>query len=129
PLDSCPGPPPVNDGNTGQYQFRSRLAHLLTLDLTNTRSFVRNPVPGNAADIRQAPSAWAIGTSTILPNGKPGASTILRQANTPDANNARFYPDNALPGITVMDPLDGNQTFTLHPFNLADPPAGDHTRQ
>src|SRR5438874_4432155 len=127
--DSYPDPPPVNDGNTAQYQYQYRLAHLITLDLTSSRSFVRNPVPGNPNNIRQAPSAWAIGTSTILPNGKPGASTVMRQANTPDANNNRFYPDNALPGITVTDPMDGNQTFTIHPFNNANPSAGDPTSE
>ena len=99
--DSYPDAPPVNDGNTPQYQYQYRLAHLITIDLTSNRSFVRNPVPGNGNDIRQAANGWAIGTSTLLPNGKPGASTIVRQANTPDANNARFYPDQNLPGITV----------------------------
>src|SRR2546430_3203964 len=104
--DSYPDEPPVNDGNTPQYQYQYRLAHLITLDLTSSRAVVRNPVPGNPSNIRQAPSGWAIGTSTILPNGEPGASTIVRQVNTPDANNARFYPDQNLPGITVTDPAD-----------------------
>src|SRR5206468_447589 len=43
--------------------------------------------------------------------------------------NNRFYPDNALPGITVTDPMDGNQTFTIHPFNNANPSAGDPTSE
>ena len=87
----------MNDGSTPQYQYQYRLAHLITIDLTSDRSFVRNPVPGDPNNVRQAANGWAIGTSTMLPNGKPGASTIVRRANTPDANNARFYPDRISP--------------------------------
>lgn len=127
--DTYPDAPPVNDGNTPQYQYQYRLAHLLTIDLTSNRSFVRNPVPGNPGNIRQAAGAWAIGTSTLLPNGKPGASTVMRQANTPDANNARFYPDNSLPGITVTDPATGGGSYTIYPFNKNTPLAGDATSE
>src|SRR4051812_19830925 len=127
--DSYPDAPPVNDGNTPQYQYQYRLAHLITIDLTSTRSAVRNPVPGNANDVRQAANGWAIGTSTLLPNGKPGASTIVRQANTPDANNARFYPDQNLPGITVTDPATGGGTYTIYPYNKHNPLAGDATSE
>lgn len=127
--DTYPDEPPVNDGNTTQYQYQYRLAHLLTIDLTSDRSFVRTPVAtGDPNNIRQAPNAWAIGTSTILPNGKPGASTILRQANTPDINNARYYPDQQLPGITVTDPAMGG-TYTIRPFNINNPLAGDATSE
>ena len=35
--DSYPDPPPVNDGNATQFQYQYRLAHLITLDLTNGR--------------------------------------------------------------------------------------------
>src|SRR5436190_18766461 len=98
--DSYPTPPPVNDGNTTQFQYQYRLANLITIDLTSNRAFVRNPVPGNGQDIPQAPTAWAIGTSTLLSGNHPGAATIVRQANVADASNARFYPDNDLPGIT-----------------------------
>lgn len=123
--DSYPDPTPVTDGNSPQFQYQWRLAHLITIDLTSNRSFVRNPVPGNPNNIRQAPNAWAIGTSTIAANGKPGPSTVVRQANTPVADNNRFYPDSSLPGITVTDPLTGGGTYTIHPFNTANPSQGD----
>src|SRR5438045_8448126 len=64
--DSYPTPPPVNDGNTTQFQYQYRLANLITIDLTSGRSFVRNAVPGNGQDIPQAPTAWAIGDRTLL---------------------------------------------------------------
>src|SRR5687768_16440998 len=123
--DSYPDAPPVNDGNTPQFQYQYRLAHLITIDLTSNRAFVRNPVPGNAQNVRQAPAGWAIATSTLLPDGKVGGSAIVRRANTATEENRRFYPDTSLPGITVTDPKDGNQTFMIHPFNTTDPSAGD----
>src|ERR1051325_10508125 len=58
--DTYSDPPPDNNGNDPQYLYQYRLAHLITIDLTSGRSFVRNPVPGNAQDIPQAPNAWAI---------------------------------------------------------------------
>lgn len=122
--DTYPDAPPVNDGNSTQFQYQYRLAHLITIDLTSTRSFVRNPVPGDANNIPQAPSAWAFPSTTIV-NGQPGASTILRQANSPTNDNKRFYPDNSLPGITVTDPFNGGGSYTIHPYNLADPSQGD----
>ncbi|HYO08386.1 MAG TPA: alpha-amylase family glycosyl hydrolase [Tepidisphaeraceae bacterium] len=123
--DSYPDAPPVNDGTTPQFQYQYRLAHLITIDLTSNRSFVRNPVPGNASNVRQAQGPWAIATSTLLPDGKVGGSTIVRQANTPTDENRRFYPDTSLPGITVTDPATGGGTYTIHPFNTANPGAGD----
>src|SRR5262249_3973213 len=51
------------------------------------------------------------------------------QANTPDANNARFYPDQNLPGITVTDPATGGGTYTIYPFNTNNPTAGDATNE
>ncbi len=123
--DSYPDAPPVNDGNSTQFQYQYRLANLITIDLTSGRSFVRNPVPGDPNNIRQAPNGWTIATSTLLPNGQPGGSTILRQANTPTEDNRRFYPDQSLPGITVTDPATGGGAYTIHPYNTASPGAGD----
>ncbi|MGD9634827.1 MAG: hypothetical protein AB7G28_07690 [Pirellulales bacterium] len=49
--------------------------------------------------------------------------------NKPDPNNARFYPDQALGGVTLTDPATGGGTFTRYSFNLADPLAGDPTAE
>ncbi len=117
-------------GNVYEYWFRLRGAteggNLITLDLSSQnsidRQFVRNPVPGNAQNIRQAPSGWNIPTSTIMDNGLVGPSNVVRQANTPDANNARFYPDQQGPSRTV---IDGGVSYTVYDFNPANPLAGD----
>jgi hypothetical protein len=50
--------------------------------------------------------------------------SFARRTRRPE-DNRRFYPDNSLPGITVTDPKDGNQSFTIHPYNTANPGAGD----
>lgn len=55
------------------------------------------------------------------PNNIP-AGTIY---NKPDPNNARFYVDTALPGVTLTDPALGGGSFTRRQFNLNDPLAGD----
>ena len=69
---------------------------------------IRQPVAaGNSQNIPAGVTAW---------NG--------RLANVPDSNNARFYPDQELPGATYFDPVT-NQNFTVHPFNTANPLAGD----
>src|SRR2546423_5678110 len=127
--DTYPDPPPApgsGDFNT-PYQYQFRLSHLITIDLTNqnNRFFVRNPVPGFGNDIPQSSANYAIQTSTLLANGQVGASTINRQANIPTVDNRRFYPDSALPGITVTDPANGGGTFTIHPFHTPRPTAGD----
>ena len=44
--------------------------------------------------------------------------------NKPDPNNARFYVDTALPGVSLTDPALGT-SFTRRYFNLADRLAGD----
>src|SRR6185369_11112265 len=109
------------------FEYQYRLAHLITIDLTNhnNRSFVRHPVPGNAQNIPQSNNNYAIATSALV-NGHPGASSVLRRANTPDASNTRFYPDQNLPGMTVTD---GAQQVTIYPFNTANPTAGDPTAE
>ncbi|HEX8524816.1 MAG TPA: hypothetical protein VF669_21370 [Tepidisphaeraceae bacterium] len=127
--DTYSDPPPVPDGNSTQYQYMYRLAHLITIDLTSGRTFVRNPVPGDPNNIRQAPSGWAIGTSTMV-NGKPGPSSIVRQANTPTDDNRRFYPDQSLTPMMVTDPATGVTTpIPIYPFNKNNPSAGDPTAE
>ncbi|MCA9241215.1 MAG: hypothetical protein KDA37_13490, partial [Planctomycetales bacterium] len=44
--------------------------------------------------------------------------------NKPDPNNARFYPDQDLGGVTVFDQRSG-QNVTLYSFNEDNPLAGD----
>jgi alpha-amylase len=117
-------------GDVYEYWFRLRGAteggNLITIDLASqnaqNRQFVRNPVPGNAQNIRQSGAAWNIPTTTITPSGLVGSSTLTRQANTPDANNARFYPDQNGTPRTV---IDGGTSYTVYDFNLATPLAGD----
>jgi len=121
--DTYKSPPAAVQGDPAfEYQFR--LARLLTLNFTagNTQQFVRNPVPGFAANVPQAASAWGVPTATTDASGRAVASTILRQANTPSAANRRFYPDSSGTGRTIVD---GGVTYTVHDFNPADPTAGD----
>jgi hypothetical protein len=128
---SDPPPAPGSGDFNSAYQYQFRLAHLITIDLTNqnNRFFVRNPVPGFGNNIPQAPNAWPIATSVLLPDGKVGADTKNRQANTPTEDNRRFYPDQSLPGMTVTDPGTGGGTYTIRPFNTANPSAGDPTAE
>lgn len=104
------------------YEYWFRLANLVTIDLTSNRAFVRNPVPGEVNNIRQSTASWAVPTTTVLPNGKVGASTILRQANVPTEDNRRLYPDLNGPSRTV---IDNGVAYTVYDFNLANPSAGD----
>lgn len=105
------------------YEYWFRLGeNLVTVDLASTRSFVRNPVPGNAQNIRQSNANWAIPTATLLSNGQIGNDTKLRQANVPTEDNRRFYPDMDLGGRTVVD---RGVSYTVYDFNIANPGAGD----
>ncbi|MEN0110514.1 MAG: hypothetical protein AAF805_07290, partial [Planctomycetota bacterium] len=108
-------------GDVFEYWFRLG-ENLVTVDLASNREFVRHPVPGNPLNTREAPTAWAIPTTAILPNGRVGASTILRRANVPTAANRQFYPDLDGPSRTVVD---GGVSYTVYDFNLSDPTAGD----
>jgi len=56
------------------------------------------------------------------PNNIPAGT--LR--NLPNANNRRFYPDQALTPKTFMNPSNG-QNWTVYPYNTADPMQGDPT--
>jgi hypothetical protein len=120
--------PPFASSGSAQYEYQYRLARLITLNFTstNTQSFVRNPVPGFGNNVPQAPSAWAIPTATLDANGKPVASTSLRQANTPTDDNRRFYPDLQGPSRTV---IDNGVSYTVYNFNTVTPSAGDPTSE
>ncbi|MGL4512367.1 MAG: hypothetical protein ACRCT8_04695 [Lacipirellulaceae bacterium] len=108
-------------GSVFEYWFRLG-ENLVTIDLASNRQFVRNPVPSEAQNVRQAPGAWAIPTTTVLPSGVVGASTVPRQANVPTEENRRFYPDTNGPSRTV---IDNGVSYTVHDFNTANPAAGD----
>jgi glycosidase len=56
----------------------------------------------------------------------PGSDTIPAGTirNKPDPNNARFYTDQGLGGVTLNNPLTGG-SFTQYSFNLDSPLAGD----
>lgn len=91
----------------GEEYFR--LSGLIDIAQEKNHQFIRNPVEvGNPANI-------PAGTTGIY--GRP-------PANVPDANNARFYPDQDLGGTGVFDPAIG-QNITLYDFNTATPLAGD----
>jgi glycosidase len=55
-------------------------------------------------------------------NVPPGTVPAFgRLANVPDANNARFYPDQSLTPIIVYDPKTGEKDIHIYPFNNANP--------
>jgi hypothetical protein len=60
------------------------------------------------------------------PNNIPTGSTPYngRIANQPNPNNAIYYPDTSLPGLTLSDPTLSGSPIHMHPFNLANPMNG-----
>lgn len=91
-------------------EIKFRLSGLIDIAQEKNHQFIRHPVEvGNPANIPAA------GTTGIF--GRP-------PANVPDPNNARFYPDQDLGGLTVFDPAL-NQNVTLYDFNTDSPLAGD----
>lgn len=81
-----------------------RLSGLIDIAQEKNYQFIRNPVGPN-------PMNLPAGTTPL--NG--------RLANVPDPNNARFYPDQNLPPITVNDPATGEYNLKIYPFNNAQP--------
>jgi glycosidase len=79
-----------------------RLAGLIDIAQEKNHRFIRSPVPGFANNI-------------------PGGDI----ADVPKESNRRFYPDLALPPIFLFDPMTGESNIEVHPFNNADPLAGD----
>lgn len=76
----------------------------------------------NLDDIAQEKNFQFIRQPTVAgnPNNIPAGTTY----NKPDPNNARFYPDQALGGLTLTDPALGT-TVTRYNFNTTTPLAGD----
>jgi len=89
-----------------------RLAGLVDIDHGINIQLVRSPVPACANNI-------------------PAGTTPAygRLANVPDEANRRFYPDHNLQPIMVYDPATGEGDIPIHPFNTADPMAGDPTEE
>lgn len=98
----------------GGQEF-SRLSGLIDIAQEKNHQFIRTPVEaGNPQNI-------PAGSQGVF--GRP-------PANVPDPNNARFYPDQGLGGITVFDnkgtsTTDDDETVTLYNFNTTTPLAGD----
>jgi glycosidase len=90
------------------YEYQFRLSGLVDIDQRTNFQYIRSPVPGFANNI------------------PPGTTPAFgRLANVPDENNRRFYPDRSLQPIMVFDPQTGEQNIAIHPFNNANPMAGD----
>src|SRR5262245_50763120 len=86
-----------------------RLAGLIDIAQEKNYQMIRTPVTaGDPRNIPAGTTAW---------NGK--------LANIPNANNARFYPDQSQTPIVVYDPTTGEQNIPIYPFNNANPMAGD----
>ena len=89
--------------------LNGRLAGLIDIAQEKNYQYIRHPIAaGN-------PNNIPAGTAGIF--GRP-------PANVPNANNARFYPDQATGGLMLSDPALG-ATVTRYNFNNATPLAGD----
>ena len=106
-----PGTQAENPGGANFDQFNGRLLGLIDIDQAQSGpnyEFIRHPV---------APD----------PNNLPMPGTAIR--NQPDPNNARLYPDTALPAIMPANPGTSRNpsppSLTFFPYNTADPMAGD----
>jgi alpha-amylase len=108
-----------NPSNPNYNLWQGDLVSLIDINHSTNNVFIRHPVEaGNPQNIP--------------------AGTIR---NRPDPNNRRFYPDTSLPPLVVNNPgVNRNEalfgfssvdvdstpgTFTIYPFNTADPMAGD----
>ncbi|MDZ4656190.1 MAG: alpha-amylase family glycosyl hydrolase [Bythopirellula sp.] len=90
--------------------LNGRLAGLVDIAQEKTHMFIRHPVE--------------VGNPANIPAGTVAA--FGRLANVPNANNRRFYPDQAGGGIQLdVDPGLGEFLITRYDFNVADPMAGD----
>lgn len=82
--------------------FRGDLVGLIDIDQASPYFFIRHPVEAGNPD-----------------NIPPG-----NVRNRPEPANRALYPDQGLTPSVFMNPAT-NQTWTVHPFNLGDPLAGD----
>ena len=96
-----------NPGGTRYHLHNGDLVALVDIAQESTNSFIRHPV--------------ADGNPLNIPGG-----TIW---NKPDANNARFYPDQILTPENFVNPgtsrNPGAQPFTRYPYNINAPLNGD----
>lgn len=91
----------TNPNDPNYALFEGDLVSLIDIAQESNFMYIRHPVAANAQNI------------------PPG-----NVRNRIDANNARFYPDQALPGLSFTNPANG-QNWTIRPFNNANPMAGD----
>jgi alpha-amylase len=90
--------------------LNGRLSGLVDIAQEKSHMFIRHPVQ--------------VGNPSNIPAGT--ATAFGRIANVPTANNARFYPDQALGGIQLdVDPGPGEFLITRYNFNTANPLSGD----
>jgi len=88
-----------------------RVSNLIDIDQDTDHQFIRHPVDPNN------PNNIPAGTKGIF--GRP-------PVNLPNANNARFYPDQGLGGVVLdVDPGPGVFNVTRYDFNTANPLTGD----
>lgn len=106
-----PGTQSHDPGGPNFNLFDGRLLGLIDIDQFQTGpnyEFIRHPV-------------------AVDPNNIPMPPTAVR--NQPDPDNARLYPDTALPSTTPPNPGTNRNpsppSMTFFPYNLADPMAGD----
>jgi hypothetical protein len=109
------GPDPSNDGDfNGPFSGgdeRGRLAGLIDINHETNYQFIRNPVnPNDTRNIRFG--------ETLVPDARG-------VRNAADPNNARFYPDQQGPSISVFDPKTGERDIKIYAFNKQNPLAGD----
>jgi len=106
-----PGTQSTNPNDPNYNLFEGRLVGLIDIDQFKDHRFIRHPV--------------AEGDPDNIPVG-PAAVR-----NLPDPLNARFYPDQDLPGTLIVNPgtnrNPGTTQFTILPYNVDDPMAGDAT--
>jgi glycosidase len=86
----------------------AQLSGLIDIAQEKNYQYIRNPVKA--------------GNPLNVPAGTTPA--FGRLANVPDPNNARYYPDQSLPPITVNDPATGQANLKIYPFNNANPKHG-----
>jgi glycosidase len=90
--------------------WNGRISTLIDIAQEANHQFIRHPTtPGNPQNI-------PAGTVGIF--GRP-------PANVPNPNNARFYPDQNDPGLTITDPALGGMTVTRYNYDTETPLDGD----
>jgi len=90
-----------NPGGANYNTTIGDLVALIDIDQSSNNQFIRQPV------------------DPLDPDNIPAGSI----RNLPDPSNAQYYPDIALGGTVVSNPLGPNLTF--HDYNEANPMAGD----